>query len=109
MRFDFVLCSFFFAVLLFIYFLQQSVGLKKTATKSSAQFWSFEKKVRRNSCRRYIISMANIKRDARSTVAQKSLSKIEIGALLLLLLAGSFGNRAEEKSQTAQTGSWFVY
>lgn len=36
--------------------------------------------------------MANIKRDARSTVAQKSLSKIEIGALLLLLLAGSFGN-----------------
>jgi hypothetical protein len=37
-----------------------------------------------------IISMANIKRDARSTVAQKSLRKIEIGALLLL--AGSFGN-----------------
>jgi hypothetical protein len=34
--------------------------------------------------------MANIKRDARSTVAQKTLRKIEIGALLLL--AGSFGN-----------------
>jgi hypothetical protein len=51
--------------------------------------------------------MANIKRDARSTVAQKSLRKIEIGALLLL--AGSFVKRAEEKSQTAQTGSWFVY
>jgi hypothetical protein len=54
-----------------------------------------------------IISMANIKRDVRSTVAQKSLRKIEIGALLLL--AGSFVKRAEEKSQTAQTGSWFVY
>jgi hypothetical protein len=53
------------------------------------------------------ISMANMKRDARSTVAQKSLRKIEIGALLLL--AGSFVKRAEEKSQTAQTGSWFVY